>query len=63
VTQQVAAAMRAQTRSHSLVVRDIQRRFRQRVRLRPGFHKSLEMLRVYSRDAELFNGSAAAGLL
>jgi site-specific recombinase XerD len=26
-------------------------------------HKSLEMLRVYSRDAELFAGNAAAGLL
>jgi hypothetical protein len=26
-------------------------------------HKSLEMLRVYCRDAELFNGNAAAGLL
>jgi integrase len=26
-------------------------------------HKSLEMLRVYSRDAELFTGNAAAGLL
>lgn len=25
--------------------------------------KSLEMLRVYSRDAELFAGNAAAGLL
>jgi integrase len=26
-------------------------------------HRSLEMLRVYSRDAELFAGNAAAGLL
>jgi hypothetical protein len=26
-------------------------------------HKSLEMLRVYRRDAELFVGNAAAGLL
>jgi site-specific recombinase XerD len=26
-------------------------------------HKSVEMLRVYCRDAELFNGNAAAGLL
>jgi hypothetical protein len=26
-------------------------------------HKSLEMLRVYSRDAELSAGNAAAGLL
>jgi hypothetical protein len=26
-------------------------------------HKSLEMLRVYCRDAELFVGNAAAGLL
>lgn len=26
-------------------------------------HKSLEMLRVYTRDAELFAGNAAAGLL
>jgi hypothetical protein len=26
-------------------------------------HKSLEMLRVYSRDAELFAGNAAVGLL
>jgi hypothetical protein len=26
-------------------------------------HKSLEMLRVYSRDAELFAGNAAAELL
>jgi site-specific recombinase XerD len=26
-------------------------------------HKSIEMLRVYCRDAELFNGNAAAGLL
>jgi hypothetical protein len=26
-------------------------------------HKSLEMLRVYNRDAELFAGNAAAGLL
>ena len=26
-------------------------------------HKSLEMLRVYSRDVELFAGNAAAGLL
>jgi hypothetical protein len=26
-------------------------------------HKSLEMLRVYSRDAELFAGNAPAGLL
>ena len=26
-------------------------------------HKSLEMLRVYTRDAELFAGKAAAGLL
>jgi hypothetical protein len=25
-------------------------------------HKSLEMLRVYTRDAELFAGNAAAGL-
>jgi len=26
-------------------------------------HKSLEMLRVYTRDAELFAGNAASGLL
>jgi hypothetical protein len=26
-------------------------------------HKSLEMLRVYTRDADLFAGNAAAGLL
>jgi hypothetical protein len=26
-------------------------------------HKSIEMLRVYCRDAELFVGNAAAGLL
>jgi hypothetical protein len=26
-------------------------------------HKSVEMLRVYCRDAKLFNGNAAAGLL
>jgi site-specific recombinase XerD len=26
-------------------------------------HKSLEMLRIYTRDAELFAGNAAAGLL
>jgi hypothetical protein len=26
-------------------------------------HKSVEMLRVYCRDAELFNGNAAGGLL
>ena len=25
-------------------------------------HKSLEMLRVYTRDAELFTGNAAAGM-
>jgi hypothetical protein len=27
------------------------------------WHKSVEMLRVYCRDAELFAGNAAAGLL
>jgi hypothetical protein len=26
-------------------------------------HRSVEMLRVYCRDVELFNGNAAAGLL
>jgi hypothetical protein len=31
--------------------------------LRSTRHKSVEVLRVYCRDAELFNGNAAAGLL